>query len=108
LAGTAVGVAIEKLFNRDLSDDDVEELLHIISSSKAPVTSRALSDLTDDEVNMVLEFIGSGKVQKRAIGSLGKGLIGLAASLGASSITGEVIDEIKKLVRREASLNDLD
>lgn len=99
VGGLGIGAIISKLFGGDSSSS---------SSSK-----RALADLTDEEVNTLLEYVnemngGSNAVSGRALGSVGKGIAGLVASLAATQAAESGIDEIKSLFRREVSFNELD
>jgi len=102
LGGLGITAIISKLFGGD-------------SSSTTPSSKRALADLTDEEVNTLLEWInekngGSNVVSSRAValGSVGKGIAGLLAGLAATQGAESAIDEIKKLLRREASFDELD
>jgi len=103
VGGLGIGAIISKLFG---GGD---------SSSTTTTSKRALKDLTDEEVNTLLEYVntlngGSNAVSSRAIalGSVGKGIAGLVAGLAATQGAESVIDEIKSLVRREASFDELD
>ncbi|KAJ7642573.1 hypothetical protein DFH06DRAFT_603172 [Mycena polygramma] len=94
--GLGIGAIISKLFGSSSS------------SSK-----RALEDLSDDEVNTLLEYVntlqgGSNTPSARALGSVGKGVVGLGAGLAATQAVEAGIEKIESLFRREISLNDLD
>ncbi|KAJ7688668.1 hypothetical protein B0H17DRAFT_649504 [Mycena rosella] len=105
LLGKLLGKAKRSL--EDLSDEEVNTLLEYINSVQP--TKRALEDLSDDEVVALLEYVGSNaQTDKRALGSVGKGIAGLIASLAATQGAESAIEEIKGLFAREVSLNDLD
>ncbi|KAJ6471828.1 hypothetical protein C8R47DRAFT_1324888 [Mycena vitilis] len=99
VGGLGIGAVISKLFGGDSSSS---------SSSK-----RALEDLSDEEVNTLLEYVntlqgGSNTPSARALGSVGKGVVGLGAGLAATQAVEAGIEKIESLFRREISLNDLD
>jgi len=100
VGGLGIGAIISKLFG---SSDS--------SSTSTSTSKRGFQDLSDEEVNTLLEYIGQiNGVNKRAAisSSVGKGLAGVVAGLAATQGAESVIDEIKKLLRREASLDELD
>ncbi|KAF7347520.1 hypothetical protein MVEN_01508200 [Mycena venus] len=96
LGGLGIGAIISKLFGN--------------SDSSSSSTKRAFTDLTDEEVNTLLEYIGQmNSPSKRAISSsVGKGLAGVVAGLAATQGAESIIEEIKSLLRREGSLDELD
>jgi len=97
LGGLGVGAIISKLFGN--------------SDSSTASSKRGFQDLSDEEVNTLLEYIGqmNGATTKRAISSsVGKGLAGVVAGLAATQGAESIIDEIKKLLRRETGLDELD
>lgn len=86
--------------------------LHValIADQYLPLYSkRALEDLTEDELDALTAFLQSADISKREpLGSVGKGAIGLVASLGASELAGGLLDKIESLFKREMSLDELD
>jgi hypothetical protein len=72
-------------------------------------SKRDLEDLSDEEVNTLLEYVNEIQNGKRALGSVGKGILGAGAGLGATELTEAAIEKIEGLLGdREISLNDLD
>lgn len=133
LGGLGIGAIFSKLFGggddsaaakralADLSDSEVNTLLEWVNDNKASLFStraverRAFSDLSDEEVNTLLEWVNDNKdsLSTRALpsaltGSVGKGIAGLVASLAATQGVESAIEEIKKLFKKEISLNELD
>ncbi|KAJ7462018.1 hypothetical protein FB451DRAFT_1267506 [Mycena latifolia] len=107
---SGIGKALAALFKSLLgkakrSDEEVNLFLEYINSMN---TKRALADLSDEEVVALLEYVNEVQNGKRAIGSVGKGIAGLIASLAATQGAESAIEELKKLFSREVSLNDLD
>ncbi|KAJ7131676.1 hypothetical protein C8R43DRAFT_1110652 [Mycena crocata] len=118
LGGLGIGAILEKLFGTnakrslaELSDEDLVKILEYIGEQSN--AKRSLADLSDDEVVALLEYIGEHGVDKRAVqlGSIGKGIAGLVASLAATQGAEAAIEQLKDLFARElsaGSLNDLD
>ncbi|KAJ6468609.1 hypothetical protein C8R47DRAFT_803050 [Mycena vitilis] len=99
VGGLGIGAIISKLFGGD--------------SSSSSSSRRALEDLSDEEVNTLLEYVntlqgGSNSPSPRALGSIGKGILGLGAGLAATDAAEAGIEKIESLFKREVSLNDLD
>ncbi|KAJ6536701.1 hypothetical protein DFH09DRAFT_1401145 [Mycena vulgaris] len=114
LGGLGIGAILDKLFNKrafeDLNDDEVNTLLEYINDMQ--YNRRALADLSDEEVVTLLEYVDDLQNGKRAlpsIGSLGKGIAGLAAGLAATQGAEAAIEQLKALFgARTISLNELD
>ncbi|KAJ7098629.1 hypothetical protein B0H15DRAFT_584694 [Mycena belliarum] len=86
-------------------------LLNIIKSMLGK-GKRSVEDLSNEEVNTLLEYIDASQNEKRAValGSVGKGIAGLIASLAATQGAEAAIEQLKKIfsARSVGSYNDLD
>jgi len=107
LGGLGIGAIISKLFGGSSTSTAAP-------AAASPASKRALADLSDAEVNTLLEYINtlntakSGAVSSRALGSVGKGIAGLVASLAATQGVESAIQEVEKLLKREPSFDELD
>ncbi|KAJ7292958.1 hypothetical protein C8J57DRAFT_1703818 [Mycena rebaudengoi] len=116
------GNAVQKRSFADLTDSEVNTLLEWVNDNKDSILStravqkRSFADLSDEEVNTLLEWVNDNKdsiLSTRALpsaltGSIGKGIAGLVASLAATQGVESAIDELKKVFKREVSLDELD
>ncbi|KAJ7248461.1 hypothetical protein C8J57DRAFT_1240385 [Mycena rebaudengoi] len=97
LGGLGIGAILEKLFGY---------------ASHGTSLIPTLEDLSDDQVNTLLEWINdnvnTNEARALQLGSVGKGLAGLLAGLGATQGIEAIIEGVKDQFRREISINDLD
>jgi len=106
LVGTAVGIGassaaqdaidgVESLFNRSVSLNEF---------NRRELSSDELQQLT----SLLTRHLESRAPQPLSLGSAGKGLLGTAVGLGASSVAQDAIDGVESLFNRSVSLNELD